>query len=154
MTSFAATYHDLVAIEVNVLDPQRQAFDQAEAAAVEHFRDEAEERIEGAEEPLNLTTGEDRGKVLRATGALQAFQGGHFQAQDAIVEEDDGAKGLILRRSCDPSTHGEVVQECRGFGGPHFSGIATRAWRRAVHSDRRLKEGPCARSCLHAAWIV
>ncbi len=31
VTSFATTHHDLVAIEVNVLDPQRQAFEQAEA---------------------------------------------------------------------------------------------------------------------------
>ena len=78
--------HDRVAIEVDVLE-----------------RDEVEERIEGVEERLDLAAQEDRGKVLGPPGALQSFQGGHFRAENALVEEDDGAECLILRRRCDAS---------------------------------------------------
>lgn len=46
VVSFAATRQDLVALEVNVFDSQRQAFEQPEAAAIEHLRDQAEGRLE------------------------------------------------------------------------------------------------------------
>ena len=124
VTSFAATHHDLVALEVDILDPQRQAFEPSETTPIEHFRDEAEERIESFEEGLDLAAREDRREVLGSTGALQALQGRHFQGKDALGEEDDGAKGLVLSRGRDATLHGEMVQEGRGFEGTHFSGVA------------------------------
>ncbi len=123
VTSFATSHHDLVALEVDILDPQCQTFEQSETAPVEHLRDETEERIESFEEGLDLAAREDRREVLGSTGPLQAFQGRHFQAEDALVEEDEGAKGLILGRGRDATLHGEVIQEGRGFGGGHVSGV-------------------------------
>ena len=132
VTSFGAAHHDLVALEVDILNPQRQAFEPSETTPVEYFGDEAEERMASFEEGLDLAAREDRRAVLGSTGALQAFRGRHFQAEDALVEEDEGAKGLVLSRGRDATLHGEVVQEGRGFEGAHISGMAA-----VVEADER-----------------
>ena len=124
VVSFAAPHHDLVALEVNVFDSQRQAFKQPEAAAIEHLRDEAEGRLERLQDGLDLASRKDRWKMHGPTSALQAFESMHLQAENAFVEEDDGAKGLILGRRRDATLHGEVVQEGGGFRSGQFSGVA------------------------------
>jgi hypothetical protein len=62
-------------------------------------------------------------EVIGAPGVLQAFQGGHLQLEDAPVQEDEGAEGLVLGGGRDAVLHGEVVQECGRLRRAHSPGV-------------------------------
>jgi hypothetical protein len=57
--ALAAPDHDLVALEVHVLDPDGQRFEQAETAAVQELREEAEGRLQTVQEREDLAVRED-----------------------------------------------------------------------------------------------
>ena len=124
VVSFAATHHDLVALEVDVFDPQRQAFEQPEAAAIEHLRDEAEGRLERLQDGLSFAARKDSREMHGAASARKAVEREHLEAENALVKEDDGAKSLILGRRRDAPLHGEVAQEGGGLRSGHFSWVA------------------------------
>ena len=77
--SLAPADHDLVALEVDVLDSDAEAFEEANAAAVEHLAEELEGRLELVEE--------------------------------ALVEEENGAEGLVLGGRGGTAVDGEGVEE-------------------------------------------
>jgi hypothetical protein len=57
--ALAATNRDLVAVEVHILDPDGQRFEEAEAAAMEELREEAEGRRKPVQEQKDLAVRED-----------------------------------------------------------------------------------------------
>jgi hypothetical protein len=57
--ALAATDHDLVTLEVHVLKPDGQRFEEAEAAAVQQLREEAEGRLQPIQEREDLAVRED-----------------------------------------------------------------------------------------------
>ena len=98
----AAAHHDLPAFKVHVLHPYREAFEQAEAAAVEDFADEPERGLElartgrGARRVVKAANGglhgldEDRGN---APGRGRANAVGGYQEVSTRAAEE-------LRRWC------------------------------------------------------
>ena len=56
------------------------------------------------EERVHLPAREDGGEVVGPLGTLEAGQRGHVELEDAAVEEDDGAQGLVLRRHGQPGS--------------------------------------------------
>jgi len=50
--------------------------------------------------------------------------GGQFDAQDVVVEEEDGGEGLVLGGGGDVFVNGEVGEEGFDFGRVHFGGVA------------------------------
>jgi hypothetical protein len=124
LLTFAAAHHDLVPVEVDVLDPDGEALEQAEAAAVEQLRDETERRFQVLEERVHLAAREHGRKVEGALGALEANELGEVEREDAAVEEDDGAEGLVLRGGGRVAVDGEVVQEGGDLGRAEGSGMA------------------------------
>ena len=120
---FAATDRDHVAVEVDVLHPQGEALEQAEAAAVKDLGDEPEERLQLLEERRHLAPREHRGKVLGTAGALEAVQLGHGKVEDTAIEEEDGAEGLVLRGRRRVPLHREVVEEGGDLGAAELPGV-------------------------------
>ena len=120
---FAATDRDHVAVEVDVLHPQGEALEQAEAAAVKDLGDEPEARLQLLEERRHLAPREHRGKVLGTAGALEAVQLGHGKVEDTAIEEEDGAEGLVLRGRRRVPLHREVVEEGGDLGAAELPGV-------------------------------
>ena len=129
----AAAHHDLPALKVHVLHPYREAFEQAEATAVEDFANEPERELELVEERVDIAAREHRREMVGAPGALQALQIGHLQTEDAPVQEDEGAEGLVLRGGREPALHGEVVQEAGCLRWAHVPWVAA-----SVETDERV----------------
>jgi hypothetical protein len=55
--------------------------------------------------------------VVRPAGPLQVEELRHVETENAAVEEDESAEGLILRRSRDPALDGERIEERGDLGG-------------------------------------
>jgi hypothetical protein len=107
----AAANGEHAAPEVDILHPEAQALEQAEAAAAEDLGDEPEQRLQLLEQRDDLAPREHRRKVLGTSSALEAVQLGHRQVEDAAVQEEHGAEGLVLRRRRRVPLHREMVEE-------------------------------------------
>jgi hypothetical protein len=132
VASLAAADHDRVARKVHVLDPYREAVEQAEAAAVEDFADEPERGFELVEKDEHVAAREHGREGVGAKEALHAFQGAHFQVEDTPVQEDEGTEGLVLGGGRDPALQGEGGQEAALLGRAFFPGVAA-----SVEKDER-----------------
>jgi len=121
--AFAIANDDAVLFEVYILDAQTQAFDEAQAGAVEDFGHELVSAGEGVEDAQGFVFGEDGGDVF---GFLGADSDGVFEgfAQDFTVEEEDGAEGLVLGGGGDFALGGEVGDVGFDFGVAHVPGVA------------------------------
>jgi hypothetical protein len=62
--------------------------------------------------------------VMRAAGPLQVEELGQVQTEHAAIEEDESAKGLVLRGRGDPTVYGEMVEERGGLGGAEGARVA------------------------------
>src|SRR5277367_2144125 len=124
MLALATTHRDLMALEVDILDADGQRFEEAEAAAIQDFGEQAERELQVIEERHDLAAREDRREMVRPAGPLQVEELRHVETEDAAVEEDESAEGLILRRSRDPALDGEMIEErgdLRGAKGARVS---------------------------------
>ena len=97
LVPFALPHGDLAVAEVDVLDPQGQAFEEAETGAV-HQRggDEVLSR-QMAENLRNLIPGEDDRQQLRTFRANHAVEPVERDAEDVPVQEQESAERLVLR---------------------------------------------------------
>lgn len=119
----AATDCDHVAVEVDVLHPEGEALEQAEAAAVEDLGHEPVPRLQLIEERDDLASREHRGKVLRTAGALEAVQLGHGKIEDAAIEEEHGAESLVLGGRRRVSLHRKVVEKGGDIGAAELARV-------------------------------
>ena len=62
----------------------------------------------------DVARGEDRREVMRAAGPLETDEGGHGEVEDAAVEEDGCAEGLVLGGGGEVAFDGEIVEESGG----------------------------------------
>lgn len=65
---------------------------------------------------------EDGGQSFGTFGAARK-DGFDFLVEDFTVEEEDGAKGLILSGGGDAAFNGKVDEEGANFGRAHFGGV-------------------------------
>lgn len=121
--AFAFANDDAALFEIQVFDAQAQAFDDAQAGAVEDFCHELVGAGEGVDDALDFAFGEDGGEAF---GLLGTNADGIFErfTQDFTVEEEDGAKGLVLGGGSDFAFDGQVGDKGFDFGLAHFAGVA------------------------------
>jgi hypothetical protein len=87
--AFPFANDDLFAGEVEILDAQPGAFEDAETAAVEDFDHESIDSIYFREDGADFVDGQDDGKAF---GALcsECVEPGEFDLEDFLIEEKDG----------------------------------------------------------------
>src|SRR5207245_5308561 len=107
LAPFAVADRDLVRREIDVLDPQAAAFEEAEPRAVEEQRHQAGRAIQLLEDRPDLLAGEDRGQVLRAFGTDEAVEPRKLDAEDLTVQKEKSVKSFVLRRRGDTITVGQ-----------------------------------------------
>jgi hypothetical protein len=70
----------------------------------------------------NLVAGQDGGDARRSDGA-NGIEPADVPFEDALVEEQQGREGLVLRTGGDAALDGEVGQEGLHFGRAHGVGV-------------------------------
>ncbi len=121
--AFAIADGDGFVLEVEVFDPQTDAFHQTKARAVEQLGHEFPDSVEAVEDEADFLRGENGGDVFGAFGGGKD-DGVEVYVQDFTVEEEDGAEGLVLGGGGDMLFTGKVGEELLDFGGAHFGGVA------------------------------
>jgi hypothetical protein len=100
------------------------AFEEAEGAAIEEFAEEVEGGLELVEAGERVAAGEAGREVLGALGPFGAAEGGDVEVEDALVEEEEGAEGLVLGGSRGATVGGTVVEEGGELGGAKGARVA------------------------------
>lgn len=104
-------------------------------------------RSEVGEDGSRFVTREDDRHTLRRLGPLDVFDQPDFLTQDLLVEKQQGAEGLVLRRSADLAFHRQVRQKTPDMEGAQFLRVAF-----AVEQDVALD--PIHVSLLGADTVV
>jgi len=107
---------DLAVVEVQIFDPQAEAFHEAQAAAVEELGHELVFAGEVAEDQAGFVAPEDGGDAACGASAGGADRSLEGQAEDGAVQEEDGAEGLILGGGGDAFLDGEVSEKGLDLG--------------------------------------
>ena len=122
--ALAAADHDLVGGEVNILDAEPAALEHPEPGAVEQAGHEVRHTVEPLEHPAHLCPREYHGEPHGALRAHDAVQPRQIDLQHLLVEEQEGAQGLVLGRGGDLPIDRERREELRDFRGAHLGGGA------------------------------
>ena len=117
---------DEVRREVDVLDAEARAFEQAQAGAVEEQRHETGNAVEVLEDGPDLVAGHDDGQVLRAPGADEVVEPGQVLLEHLAVEEQQRPERLILGGGGDLPVDGQRGEERVTSGPPSRRGGACR----------------------------
>ncbi len=110
--------------EVDVLDSETEALEDAHPGAVEEENDELDGAFDAAEEGGDLFAAEDGGQALGLAGADDVVDPGRVELEDLAVEEEDGAEGLALGGGGDVVVDGEVGEEAVDLAGVELAGVA------------------------------
>jgi hypothetical protein len=92
----AVPHRDLVALEVEVLDPHLEALQQSEPGSVQQLADEQHDAVQVAQDLLDLRARQDDGEALGALGADDALDQADILLQDPLIEKEKGAQCLVL----------------------------------------------------------
>jgi hypothetical protein len=124
IAAFAVSDDDLVIVKVHVFDTQPETFHEAESGAIEDLRHEFVNAVEVGDNGADFIFGEnsrDSFIFLWAEGGEGGLVEGDFE--DVAVEEEDGAKRLILGGFGDFSFDNEVGDELVDFVDGHLAGV-------------------------------
>ena len=114
---------DRPALEVDVLDPEPSALQQAETGSVEQGCHDPGRPAEFTEDPCRFLSREDDrhpGRSLRTDNLVQPRQ---VLAQHFPVQEQQRAEGLVLCRGADARVGGEVGQVLPDLVRAHLGGM-------------------------------
>lgn len=98
LAAFAATNEKLSALEVDVLDAQPKALQEAQTRAVEQGCDQPGRTAQRVKEGAYLTRRQHDRQALLLLGADHAVQPREIDAEHLLVEEEQGGLGLVLGR--------------------------------------------------------
>lgn len=115
---------DLPTFEIDVLDPQPRAFQEAEPRAVQERPHEPWRTGQVIEDPGHLGAGEDDRKPGRPPGSHQAVEPFELDPQHLAVEKQDRAQGLVLGRRADVPLDGEMREKGGGLRLGQLPGMA------------------------------
>jgi hypothetical protein len=102
---------DEVGREVDVLDAEARAFEQAQAGTVEEQGQEARDAVEVLEVGPDLVARHDDGQVLGPPGAHEVVEPGQVLLQHFAVEEQQRPQRLILGGGGDLALYGQRGEE-------------------------------------------
>ena len=115
---------DLAIVKIEVLDTEAEALDQPQAEAEYEFGDELVGAGHGGDHGHGFFSGEDDGQVVGGFFGPDGGDGGQVYLEHLVVEEQDGAEGLVLGGGRDVFIHGQVGEEGFDFGVAHRFGVA------------------------------
>src|SRR6266536_4560161 len=123
LVALAAPDHNLVRGKVDVLYTKPTTFQYPEAGTVQQGGHEARDTVKPLEQRADLIPAEDDRKPLRAPRAHDAIEPREIHLQHVLVEEQEGAQRLILRRGGDLPIDRQGREELRNLDCAHLSGM-------------------------------
>jgi len=109
--AFAVANDDFATGEIDILHAKAHRFQNPHARAIEQAADETVNAVEISKHSLNFVRRQDHRKADGALRALDTRKPWQFGAENFLVEKEDGALGLVLRRGGDVVRNCEVRQE-------------------------------------------
>src|SRR6185437_1702568 len=122
--SLAFTDGDFVPLPVEILDAEAEPFKQTQARSIKEMADESGRAFEFVEDGTDFGLGEDNRKALRAVGANDAVDAVERAFQDVLVQEEQGAEGLVLRGRGNVAIDREIGEEFVDFRFGHLLRMA------------------------------
>jgi hypothetical protein len=113
LVAFAFANGDLVALEVEVFDPQSTTLHEAKTRSVKQRRHHLRRALHLAEQAGDFVAPEHGRQALRPSGADESVEPRKVDAEDVSVEKQECCERLILRRRGDAVVGGESAQEGR-----------------------------------------
>jgi hypothetical protein len=110
--------------EIEVLNPEPAALQDAETSAVKQARHEVRHAGEPQKDGSDLLTGQDDGEPFGSLGAYHGVEPRQVDGQDLAVEEQEGAQSLILGRRGDPGVNRQRSKELRDLRRAHLGRMA------------------------------
>jgi len=116
LESFAIADQDLTAHEIDILYAQPHALHDAHASAVEKAADERVHAAEALEDASHLIRSEHDRQALGRPRALDPFKPRQIDAEHFLVQEEQRALGLVLRRPGDLPDHRQIREKGLDLG--------------------------------------
>jgi hypothetical protein len=123
LVTLAAPDDDLVGCEVDVLDPEAAAFEDAKTSAVQQAHHDTRRPAEALDHGADLLAGEDNGQARRALGSHDLVEPGQLDVQNVPIEEQERAQRLVLRRRGDATLDREGTEKARHLRAAHLDGM-------------------------------
>ena len=124
LRALAVTDDDLVRREVDILNSQTTALEEAQAGAIEQRRHEPLCAVELADDGAHLVAAENDREVSRPLGPDDVIEPGQILMQNVPVEKQKSAERLVLGRGGDPALDRQGAQKPRDLSGTHLGGMA------------------------------
>ena len=121
--SFAIAHRDLGVAEVDVLHPQAHAFHQTQSRTVEEACHQKVAAFELFEQRPYLSLGQDHRHPGRALRPLHVIEPLELAPEHLLVQEENSAQGLILRRGGHLSLDGEMGEKALHLELAHGGGM-------------------------------
>ena len=111
LLALAIADNNLMVTKVDILHSEADTVHQAQAGAIEEIGHEPVGAGHLGEDGLDFVAGEDDGQTDGAFGAFDVLDPAEGLLQHGIVQEQQGAEGLILSGSSDLTGHSQMGQE-------------------------------------------
>ena len=122
--ALALAHHDGAACEIDVLDPQTQAFQQAHAGAVEQLAEQTVVIRQGGQHLRHLVMRQHHRKPGRALRAVDLLHPRHRQAEHLLVQKQQGRQSLLVGGHRHVSICDQPGQEGLDLGAAQISRMA------------------------------
>jgi hypothetical protein len=115
---------DLVRSEVDVLDSQAGAFEQAQPGTIEEGSHKPGRAVQLEDDRAHLVAGQNDGEAFRSPGPDDVVEPWQVLMQDVAVEEQERAQRLVLGRGGHPTFDGQGAEKACDFRRAHLGGMA------------------------------
>jgi hypothetical protein len=124
LCSFTPSDSDLAAIQVDILHPKREAFEETHAAAVEQHRHDARDAIEFPNDCAQLALAQYYGQSYRSTCLRHVPHSCERAVDDVAVQELESRQRLGLRRRSKFPIHRKMREKSQDLVLAHLLRVA------------------------------
>jgi hypothetical protein len=121
LAALAVAHHDLVAVEIDVLDPQPHAFHQAHPGAVQQRRHQPRPALQHSQQPIHLLPTTPRGSA-RPLGPDHLLHPRQLDPSTSRYRNSNAEQGLVLGARSHPPLDRKPGQETLHLDGTHVRG--------------------------------
>ena len=122
--ALAIPHGNLPVFKIEVFHPQADAFHQAQASAIQEVGHESVAPFQMGQHGAHLGGGEDDRQPGGTFGPFHVVQPTDVLLEHFLVQEQDGAQGLVLGGGGDIAFHSQVGQELLDFPLAHLLGVS------------------------------
>jgi hypothetical protein len=120
LEALAVAHQNLAPLEIHILDTQAQGLHQAQAGAIQQASHQPMHALQVGQHLAHLVLGQHHRQAARLLRLLHIVQPRQLAAQHILVEKEQGAARLILRRCRHVSLNRQMRQKRLDLHRPHL----------------------------------